>query len=113
MYQQIPLTSEPNQEFEVTLKIGEENKSFKFTASWNRVANYWVISITNQSTGEMMLDSIPLVCGGDVTSDVLLAHLSLQLGAAYLVNSVDTPGSENPNYNNLGTEFVLVWDGDI
>lgn len=113
MYQQIPLTSEPNQEFEVVIQINEENKNYKFNASWNRVAGYWVISITDQATNEIILDSIPLVIGGDVTSDILLAHCSLLLGAGYLVPTVDSPSFENPDNQNLGSDFVLVWDGEI
>ena len=113
MYQQIPLTSEPNQEFEVTLQIDGENKNYKFNVRWNRVASYWVITITDQSTGEIVLDSVPLVSGGDVTSDILLAHYSLKLGAGYLMSIVDTPNSDSPNMTNLGEDFALIWDGEI
>lgn len=113
MYQQIPLTSEPNQEFEVTLQINEENKNYKFNVSWNRVGKYWVMTITDQYTGEIILDSVPLVSGGDATSDILLPYYSLSIGACYLINIVDSPSSDSPNEENLGTEFVLVWDGEI
>ena len=113
MFQAIPLTNDPNQEFQLTLQVDGENVVYKFNVSWNAIGGYWVMTLTDVASGEILLDSIPLVCGGDSSANILQQYDSLQIGTAYLVSLVTEPTSNSPNDTNLGTEFALMWDDNL
>jgi hypothetical protein len=117
MQQQLALTSKPNQEFRTTLQINEENVSFLFRFSYNLIADYWTMKVTNTSTGEILLDSIPLVTGVNYTStlNILRPFGYLAIGEAYLAPIVSKPTTDFPNDENLGKdkEFVLVWEDNL
>ena len=110
MQQQLPLTNEPNQEFQMTLDINGSKRSFKFLFVWNAIAGYWVFSVTDVAEGELVLDSIPLVCGSTSTYDIFRQLGYLGIGSAFLVPSVEKPVSDSPLTTNLLEEFALVWD---
>lgn len=110
-YQTIPLTTEQNQEFFSTLLIGEENKTFKLELNWNKTGLYWIMRISDPSTNETLVDSIPLVTGmlGD-SMNLLKKYEYLGIGKAYLV-PVQRIYGDRPTLDSLGSEFVLVWEG--
>jgi len=112
-YQQIPLTSAPNQKFSVTLQIGEENRELNFNLRWNYIGGYWVMRITDPATNEIIIDSVPLVAGSVNTEqlNILSKYAYLGIGKAYLVPVKDPIEYDHPNDENLGTDFVLVWEG--
>ena len=96
-------------EFQSTVQVGDENITLKFNVRWNEFAGYWNLTITSMSTGEILLDSIPMVTGeGILTIDLLRKHEHLEIGRAYLVEAVDHPESEYPGETNMN-EFALVW----
>ena len=112
-YQEIPLTSDPNQEFFITLQINEENRTLKFNLSWNYTGGYWVMRITDPATDEILIDSVPLVAGSVNSNELNMLHQHeyLGIGKAYLVPTKDPIVDDHPTDENLGTDFVLVWEG--
>jgi glycosyltransferase A (GT-A) superfamily protein (DUF2064 family) len=112
-YQEIPLTSDPNQEFSVTLEIDGVNRTLKFNLSWNYIGGYWVMRITDPATDEIIIDSVPLVAGsvGSDELNILHQHEYLGIGKAYIVPTKDPLEYDHPTDENLGTDFVLVWEG--
>lgn len=113
MQQQIPLTDDPNQEFQVTLEINGVNRPFKFLYVWNEIAGYWVFTMTDLDKGEIVLDSIPLVSGEDASYNILRKLGYLLIGTAYLVPAVAEPTTDYPVTNNLEEEFALIWDDNV
>jgi len=117
MQQQLALTSQPNQEFKTTLQINEENISYMFNFSYNQIADYWAMKVTDMATSEIIIDSIPLVTGVNFTNTVnILRQLGyLAIGEAYLVSTVSKPTTDFPNDENLGSskEFVLIWEDNL
>ncbi len=113
-YQRIPVTSEPNQIFQTVLLIGEENRSLKFNFVWNYTGKYWVMRITDPSTEEILIDSVPLVTGviNTDTLNILRKHGYLGIGSAFLVPIVEKPSDDFPSDITLGKEFDLIW-GDV
>ena len=113
VYQQIPLTSDPNQTFQVTLQINGVNRTLKFDLTWNYTGVYWVMRITDPSTDEILIDSVPLVTGKVETAslNILRQHGYLGIGAMYVVPVVSKLSSDFPTDENLGSEFVVIWGG--
>ncbi len=110
-YQKIPLTSDPNQEFQVVLQIDGVNRTLKFNLSWNYTGKYWVLRITDPATGEILIDSVPLVTGEVNTEslNLLRKHGYLGIGSSYLIPVVSQPATDFPTDETLGSEFELVW----
>ncbi len=112
-YQEIPLTNDPNQEFSVTLEIDGVNRTLKFNLSWNYIGGYWAMRITDPATDEIIIDSVPLVAGSVGSDELnrLHQHEYLGIGKAYIVPAKDPLEYDHPTDENLGTDFVLVWEG--
>ena len=70
-YQIVPLTCDPNQTFNSTLSIDGKNKNLKFKVSYKSVAQYWVMTIIDGNTGDIILDSMPLMTGDYPAANVL------------------------------------------
>lgn len=114
MFQQIPLMTN-NQEFQIVLQVNSENRPFKFSFRWNKIAGYWVMTLIDSVTGLIVFDSIPLVTGQvDMASaDILRAFGYLLVGTAYLIPVSTEPPTDYPNETNLETEFALLWDDNL
>lgn len=104
----IPLTSDPNQTFEIKVEVNDKNISLGFVVRYNEIAGYWVITISDPDTDTILIDSVPLV-GGDYPAANLLGQFDyLRIGSAYLIKATATP-ADRPDDTSLGTDFVLVW----
>lgn len=108
MRQIIPLDSAPNQTFQITLTVDGENITLGFKLSFNEVAGYWIMTILNPDTDDIILDSIPLL----PSLNILAQYSYLRIGSAVLVN-VSKMQAEYPTGNNLGTDFILVWGDTV
>ncbi len=109
MYFEIPLTSDPNQSFRCTIPVNDNNMTFVFDIRYNSIAEYWVMTITDDLTGEILIDSLPLIAGEYPTINILSGYEHLRIGSAYIVKSNPDNLSVCPNDLNLGTDFILVW----
>jgi hypothetical protein len=112
MLQTIPLTSSPNQSLQTTVTINNTNVTFNLTVRFNEIANYWVLTIANASTNNIMVDSIPLFASLFPSGNLLAQFEYLQIGEWYLVN-VSNLASDMPSNSNLGIDYVLVVGDNI
>ena len=106
--QQIPLDSSNNQTFQSTLTVDGKNITLEFFIRWNDIAGYWTMKITDTASDTVLLDSIPLVTGGAGAANLLSQYGYLGIGSAYLINVGNV--SADPSKDDLGINFVLVWD---
>lgn len=104
----VPLDNSPNQSFQTTLFIDGRNITLGLDLRYNDMAGYWTMRITDPVTGEIILDSVPLVTGEYPASNVLGQYAYLGIGSAYVIakggSSLDFPDDEG-----LGNYFVLIW----
>lgn len=107
-YQKIPLTTAPNQKFTCTLAVDGQNKTLSFFVAWNSVTGYWVMDITDEATGTILLSAIPLIPGDPPAANILEQYSYLGIGSAYVVNTGSTT-AESPSESNLGTDWILIW----
>lgn len=107
MDQIIPLTSAPQQTFAVQLQIDGGSISLNLELNWSEMAGYWVLSIFD-ATGNLLLDSIPLITGWYPAANILAQFAYLGIGSAFVINDGNST-SDYPGRNDLGTAFGLLW----
>ena len=106
---EIPVTSEPNQNFRCAIPIDGENKTFIFNIRYNSEAEYWIMSITDDLTSKLLIDSIPLLVGVYPAANLLEQYAYLNIGSAYVVKINPDIIEENPNAETLGSGFKFYW----
>lgn len=104
----IPLNSNPNQTFQSVLLVDGANITLQFFIRWNSIAEYWVMRIIDPISLAVLLEDIPMVTGGNLSSANLLAQYAyLQIGSAYIQNVGGV--TPDPAIDDLGTNFILIW----
>ena len=107
MIQTIPLTSDPNQTFQVTMQVDGQNLTLGFELHYNEMAGYWVMTIKD-SQNNVLIDCVPLITGDYPMGNLLEQHAYLRIGAAVIV-PVGGFVDDWPDDTNLGTDFLLLW----
>lgn len=103
----IPLTSQPNQSFSVTLQVDGAALTLNLVLAWSEMAGYWVMSIFD-SNNNLLLDSLPLITGWYPAGNILAQYGYLKIGSAFVLNEGNSD-SDYPGRADLGTNFVLLW----
>lgn len=104
----VPVTSDPNQSFPVTLNINNTNKDFILKFRYNSVAEYWIMDILDATTNEYFLSSIPLVPGNYPAGNLLSQYNYLKIGSAYIIPDGQI-SEQYPSEYTLGAGWSLVW----
>jgi hypothetical protein len=84
-------------------------KALLFTLNYNTVAEYWVMSITDDLSAEMLVTGLPLLAGQYPSANLLEQYTFLRIGSAVIVKINPDNPDDAPNGSNLGTDFLLVW----
>lgn len=103
----VPLTTNPQQNFKITLPIDGKNLTFFLTIRYNGIAQYWWMSIFD-SNNNLLLDSIPLVTGNYPAANILQQYQYMNIGSAYVIN-VANSSNIIPDTSDLGTDFILIF----
>lgn len=108
----IPLTTDPNQTFAVTIPVNGINKNLILNIRYNSIAGYWTMSVTDKTLGNLLIDSLPLITGVYPSGDLLSQYQYLGLGSASIVKATNVT-NDYPDDTNLGADFVLVWGDKV
>jgi hypothetical protein len=111
MAQIIPLTASPNQSFAITLQVDGSPLTLNLVIKWSEMAGYWIMSISD-SSGDLLLDSIPLITGWYPAANILAQYGYLRIGSAFILN-LGNSNSDYPGKPDLGTAFALLWDDTV
>ncbi|WP_410720243.1 phage baseplate plug protein [Brevibacillus sp. SIMBA_076] len=103
----LPIVPSMNQNFVCTLPIGDENITLGFSLTFNEPGGYWFMAISNHSTGELLIDALPLLPGDYPSANLLMQHGYLNIGSAVLVST--TGCNSTPTFDSLGKEHFIVW----
>lgn len=105
----IPLTNAPNQRFQCTLPVNDENVIFLFELWYNEQAEYWMLSLTNKTTNEQLFTNLPLLA----TKNAVFGNIMCQLGYKNAGICYVVPISEDiksmPNDKELGELYLMLW----
>ena len=104
----VPLNNDPNATCEIPLNIDGTIKSYLVTRNFNEVAGYWTLTITDLS-GNLILDSVPLVTGNVPYGGILGQFAYLAIGAAFVLNTGGVATPDVPDDETLGGPFQLLW----
>jgi len=105
--QVIPLSCNGNQSFPVTLSVDGANLTLNLALRYSEVAGYWVLTISD-ADGNLLVDSVPMICGAWPAGNLLCQQAYLKIGSAYIINANNSP-MDHPDDTNLGTDFLLLW----
>lgn len=108
MQQILPVTSDPNQTFNITLQINGENIALGFEVRWNPMGHYWVMTIKDDEDN-ILIDSLPIINGEDLAGNLLSQFDYLEIGSLWLIN-ISGSILDRPDDTTLGKDFLLVWD---
>ena len=109
----VPLTTEPNQNFRCTIPVNGQNMPFDFTLRYNSVAEYWIMSISDATSGQMLISDLALIAGVYPSANLLEQFEHLRIGAVVIVKTNPDNADYAPNGHNLGTDFALVWSDNL
>lgn len=106
----VPVTNSPRQTFWTTIAIDGVNRRLKISCNYNKVADYWELSLADGNTDEDILVNVPMLRGVYPAANILEPYTHLGLGSAYLVPVGDsTLEAAEPSDETLNATFFLVW----
>ena len=108
----LPLTNDPRQVMTMDLTIDGEGFHARIEARWLPAPAVWVISIWDDSTGELLINQIPLICSYGFVNDLTKPFRHIRdgkgIGSLFVIRAVDEPSTTDPGENNL-TEFKILF----
>ena len=108
----LPLTEDKRQMFTLDLTINGEPLQARVEIRYFPAPDKWMVSIWDHSSGEQLVNMIPLVCSYGIMNDLLLPFLHLRggtgLGTLFVLRAVDEPDTSDPAGENL-LEFNVLW----
>lgn len=104
----IPLTNYPNQTFSTAIPINGVNRYFVFNLWYNYQACYWLMTITDQQTEQVLASNIPLLSSTYNFSNLLRQMGYKNIGECYIA-PLGNKRLSMPDNTNIGTDFVFCW----
>ena len=108
----LPLTNDPRQVMTLDLSIDGEGFHARIEVRFLPAPGIWVISVWDDSTGELLINQIPLICSYGFVNDLANPFHHLRdgkgIGSLFVIRAVDDPSTTDPGENNL-TEFKILF----
>ena len=115
-YSILPLTEDPWQVFTLDLAIDGEPFHAQTEIRYLPAPDLWVLSLWDHSSGELLVNQIPLVCSYGEVNDLFLPFRHLRdgqgMGTLIVIRNTDEPKTQDPAEGNL-TEFRVLWGRTI
>lgn len=109
---EIPLDTTPDQEFNITVEVGEENVDLLLHLRYNTEGDFWHMDVSDGNSQEMLISGVPLLTGEYPAGDILRQFAYVGIGQAAVLKLTDGAEGDFPDIENLGTDYVLVWGKD-
>ncbi len=112
MYWILPLTKDARQVFTLDMQIDGVAFHARIEIRYLTAPEIWVISVWDNSSGELLVNQVPLVCSYGQVNDLFLPfrHLRnrLGMGSLFVIRNTDDPSTPDPAAGNL-TEFRILF----
>ena len=116
MYWILPLTNDPRQVFTLDLQIDGVAFHARVEIRYLTAPDVWVISVWDNSSGELLVNQIPLICSYGQVNDLFRPFRHLRqgqgMGSLFVIRNMDEPGTPDPTKGNL-TEFQVLWGSQM
>ena len=114
MYWILPLTEDPRQVFTLDMHIDGIAFHVRVEVRYLTAPEIWVVSVWDNSSGELLINQIPLVCSYGQVNDLFqpFRHLrnGLGMGSLFVIRNMDDPSTPDPAEGNLMEFRVLMGD---
>ena len=114
MYYRLPLTEDKRQVMTADAVIDGAAVRVRFEMRYLAGAGQWVISMWDNSNGEMWVNMIPLICSRGAVNDLLRPFRHKRegrgIGSLIVLPGLDQPEAEDPGEGNLGEYMVIYGD---
>ena len=111
-YVTLPLTIEARQVFTLDMRIDGEPLQARVEVRYLPAADKWMVSVWDHSSGEMLVNMIPLVCSYGVVNDLMKPFRYKRggkgIGTMFVLRAADEPETENPAKGTLN-QFNVLW----
>jgi len=111
MYWILPLTNDPRQVFTLDLQIDGVSFHARVEVRYLTAPEIWVISVWDNSSGELLINQVPLVCSYGQVNDLFLPFRHLRngqgMGSLFVIRNTDEPSTPDPAEGDL-TEFRIL-----
>ena len=112
MYYILPLTEDSRQVFTLDLEIDGNPFHARVEIRYLPAPDCWVLSICDDSKGELLINQIQLICSYGDVNDLLLPFRYIRegrgLGSLFVIRDTDEPSTPDPAKGNL-LEFNVLW----
>ena len=112
MYYILPLTNDPRQVFTLDLAMDGETFHSRVEVRYLPAPDQWFLSVWDNSTGELLVNQIPLVCSYTYVNDLFWPFRSRRggrgMGSLFVLRSVDEPDTPDPADNTL-LQSQAIW----
>ena len=112
MYYILPVTEDPRQVLTLDLTIDGDPFHARVEIRYLPAPDCWVISIWDDSSGDLLINQIPLVCSYGEVNDLFRPFRHIRegqgLGSLFVIRDTDEPSTPDPAKGNL-TEFQVLW----
>ena len=116
MYYSLPLTEDSRQVFTLDLQIDGVSFHARVEVRYLTAPECWVVSVWDNSSGELLINQIPLVCSYGQVNDLFQPFRYLRngqgMGSLFVIRNTDEPRTPDPAEGNL-TEFMVIWGRTI
>ena len=114
MYYLIPLSEDPRQVVTLDLTLDGDPFHARVEIRYLPAPDCWVISVWDNSSGELMINQIPLICSYGQVNDLFLPFRHLRegrgMGSLFVIRNTDEPSTPDPAAGNLTAYRMLMGD---
>ena len=108
----LPLTEDRRQMFTLDMVINSVALEARVEVRYLPAPNRWYISVWDHSSGDILVNMIPLVCSYEKMNDLFLPFAYKRggkgLGTLFVLRSVDQPDTPDPSEKNI-KQFNVLW----
>ena len=112
MYYILPLTEDPYQVFTLDLSLDGVPFHARVGIRYLGAPECWVLSVWDNSSGELLVNQVPLVCSYGQINDLFRPFQHLRegqgMGSLFVIRNTDEPATPDPAKGNLA-EFRIMW----
>ena len=105
----IPIDPGEDQQFNITVEVGEENVSLILHLSYNTEGDFWRMDVSSADTEEMLISGVSLLTSEFPAADILEQFEYIGIGQAIVLKMTDDAEGDFPNLENIDTDYVLFW----
>ena len=112
MYYILPLTEDPRQVFTLDMSIDGVSFHARVEIRYLPAPDQWGISVWDNSSGELLINQIPLICSYGQVNDLFRPFRHLRegrgMGTLIVIRNTDDTRTPDPAEGNL-TEFRILF----